>query len=57
MKLLNIIIQVTHTALMESDAGTQKFYTVVAVIATLFVGIVAYLIVLEGKIKKLEDKK
>ncbi len=52
--LVNQIVQ--HSNQMPDAAGTEKFYVVVAVIAILFVGMVAYLISLDKKIKNLENK-
>lgn len=43
-----------HSSNMPDAAGTGKFYVVVGVIAILFIGIVAYLVNLDVKIKKLE---
>ncbi|MFY8020133.1 MAG: CcmD family protein [Bacteroidia bacterium] len=53
----NIIFnQITKSAEQPDLAGTGKFYVVVGVIAILFLGITAYLISLDLKIKKLEKK-
>ncbi len=46
-----------HSSNMPDASGTGKFYVVVGVIAILFIGIVAYLISLDLKIKKLENEK
>ncbi len=55
-KFLNILLQVPHSSEMANAADTGKFYVVVGIIAVLFAGIVAYLISLDRKIKKLEGK-
>lgn len=52
--LLNIILQVQHTSGMADAESTGKFYVVVGVIAVIFAGIVAYLVSVDRKIKKLE---
>lgn len=52
--LLNIMLQVQHASEMADAESTGKFYVVVAVIAVIFAGIVAYLINVDRKIKKLE---
>lgn len=51
--LLTILLQ----AQVEVQPATEnKFEVVVAVVAVLFVGIVAYLISIDRKLKKLEEK-
>lgn len=52
--LLTVLLQQVHTTGMADAQSTQKFYVVVAVIATLFIGIVGYLISVDRKIKRLE---
>ena len=52
--LLNQITQ--RSSEMPDAPGTEKFYVVVGVIAILFIGIVAYLINLDKKMKELENK-
>lgn len=51
---LTVLLQQVHTSGMADAQSTEKFYVVVAVIATLFVGIVGYMISVDRKIKKLE---
>lgn len=45
-----------HSSQMPDAAGTDKFMVVVAVIAVLFLGIVGYMVSLDLKLKKLENK-
>jgi CcmD family protein len=52
--LSNILLQVQHTSEMADAQSTEKFYVVVAVIAVIFAGIVAYMVSVDRKIKKLE---
>lgn len=52
--ILNIILQMQHTAEMGDAQSTGKFYVVVGVIAVVFIGIVGYLISIDRKITKLE---
>lgn len=54
--LFNLIMQAQQAADAADAARTDKFMVVVAVIAVIFTGIVAYLISIDRKIKKLEDK-
>ena len=53
-QLLTILLQVPHSSEMADAASTDKFYVVVGVIAVLFAGIVAYLISIDRKLRKLE---
>jgi CcmD family protein len=48
--------QITKSAEQPDLAGDGKFFVVVAVMAVLFLGIVAYMVSLDLKIKKLEKK-
>lgn len=52
--LLSILLQQVHTSELANAQSTDKFYVVVSVIAVLFVGITAYLISLDRKLKNLE---
>jgi CcmD family protein len=52
--ILNIILQMQHTAEMGDAQSTEKFYVVVGVIAVIFIGIVGYLVSIDCKINKLE---
>jgi CcmD family protein len=52
--LLNILLQVQHSSEMADAQGSGKFYVVVGVIAVIFIGIVAYMVSVDRKIKKLE---
>ncbi len=55
MTLLNILLQMPQHASEMADAeSTHKFFVVVGVIAVLFAGIVAYLVSIDRKLKKLE---
>jgi len=58
MKLINSIYtigQVQESAAQAADAaGTGKFFVTVMVLSVIFIGIVAYLISIDRKIKKLE---
>jgi CcmD family protein len=54
--ILNIILQMQHTAEMGDAQSTGKFYVVIGVIAVIFIGIVGYLISIDRKISKLENK-
>lgn len=51
--LLSILLQ---AQVEVQPASTNKFEVVVAVVAVLFIGIVAYLVSIDRKLKKLEDK-
>ncbi len=51
--LNNIIAQGSHPDFMQSIG---KIYVVVAVIATVFIGIIIYLFSLQKKIKQLENQ-
>lgn len=57
MMLLSILIQVQQSAVQANAEDTHKFFVPVMVIAVIFLGIVAYMISLDRKIKKLENKK
>jgi CcmD family protein len=52
--LSNILLQVQHTSEIADAQSTGKFYVVVAVIAVIFAGIVAYMVSVDRKIKNLE---
>jgi hypothetical protein len=53
--ILNQIQQ--HSSNMPDAGDTGKFYVVVGVISILFLGIAAYLVSLDVKLKKLENEK
>jgi len=57
MMLLNILIQMQQSATLVNADDTHKFFVPVMVIAVIFIGIVVYLINLDRKIKKLEEKR
>jgi CcmD family protein len=46
-----------QSATLENAEDTHKFFVPVMVIAVIFIGIVVYLISIDRKIKKLEEKK
>lgn len=46
-----------HSSQMPDADGTGKFAVVIGVISVLFVGIAAYLFLMDRKLKKLEDKQ
>lgn len=48
------LAQAQETGIMYSNG---KIYVVVAVIATIFVGLAGYLVYLDKKISKIEDEK
>lgn len=50
---MQVLLQLQNEPLAQS---TQKFDVVIGVIALVFLGIVVYLIYLDKKLKKLEDK-
>lgn len=53
--MLNILLQVQQRSADMADAqGTGKIEVVVGVLAVIFAGIVAYMISVDRKIKKLE---
>ena len=47
----------TETAMADGMRADGKIYVVILVLATIFAGIIAFLIYLERKIKKLENKQ
>lgn len=53
---MRFIINQIQSSTMADAASTDKFEVVVAVIAVIFLGIVGYLISLDLKIKKQENK-
>jgi CcmD family protein len=55
--VLNILLQQIHTQELADAQSTQKFDVVIAVLAVIFVGIAGYLIYIDRKLKKIEDKK
>jgi hypothetical protein len=60
MKLLAIfllLLQSQHSADLANADDTHKFFVSVMVIGIIFIGIIVYMIVIDRKIKKLEDKK
>jgi CcmD family protein len=57
MMLLNIVLQMQQSASLGNAEDTHKFFVPVMVIAIIFIGIVVYLISIDRKIKKLEEKK
>jgi len=54
MKILNILLQQLEVA-QQSTQTQDKSFVVIGVIAVLFAGITTYLILIDRKIKKLED--
>lgn len=52
--VLPFLAQAQETGIMYSNG---KIYVVVAVIATIFVGLAGYLVYLDSKISKIEDEK
>ncbi len=59
-QLLNIfliLLQAQENAGMVDEMNTSKFIVPVFVIAIIFVGILAYLVMLDLRLRKLEDKK
>ena len=54
MTILNILLQQMEVA-QQVTPNNEKSFVVVAVIGVLFAGITTYLIILDRKIKKLED--
>lgn len=50
----NILLQVQEAPVLQA---TQKIEVVIGVIAVVFAGIVAYMISVDRRLKKLEDKK
>ncbi len=60
MVLLNIflvLLQMQHSSELGDAENTHKFFVPVMIIAIIFIGIVVYMISIDRKIKKLEDKK
>ena len=57
MMLLNILMQMQQSATLADASDTNKFFVPVMVIAVIFIGIVVYMISLDRKIKKLEERK
>ena len=57
MMLLNILLQMQQSAARSNAEDTHKFFVPVMVIAVIFIGIIVYLISIDRKIKKLEEKK
>ena len=55
--LLNILLQMQQSATLADASDTHKFFVPVMVIAVIFIGIVVYMISLDRKIKKLEERK
>ncbi len=49
--------QIQHTAEMPNATGTGKMEVVVAVISVIFIGIAVFMILLERRLKKLENNK
>lgn len=52
----NIGSVLLQTITTDTPQNAQKFEVVVAVIAVLFIGIVAYLVSIDRKLKKMENK-
>ncbi len=52
--ILNQVQQ--HSSQMPTAEGTDKYMVVIGVIAILFLGIAAYLVSIDLKLKKLEEK-
>lgn len=55
--LCNLLAQSQEVTLAEEMRSNGKIYVVVAVIVTIFAGIIFYLIRLDGKISRLEKNK
>lgn len=58
--LLNIflvLLQAQHSSDLANAENTHKFFVPVMVIAVIFIGIIVYMISIDRKIKKLEEKK
>jgi uncharacterized membrane protein len=64
--LLTLLLSIAATAAMAQEQGTEmadvmrsngKIYVVVLVLATIFAGIIAYLVRIDRKLKKLENNK
>ncbi|MEI8280621.1 MAG: CcmD family protein [Bacteroidota bacterium] len=49
--------QTSDAAMADGLRANGKIYVVVLVLATIFAGIIAFLVYLDRKIKKLENKK
>ncbi len=49
--------QTSDAAMADGLRSNGKIYVVVLVLATIFAGIIAFLVYLDRKIKKLENKK
>lgn len=48
--------QVTEPAMADNMRSEGKIYVVITVIAVVFICVAAYLIIIDRKVKKLEDK-
>ncbi len=46
----------SHAGIMDAFEGNDKIYVVVLVLATIFAGIIAFLVYLERKMSRLEKK-
>jgi hypothetical protein len=60
MKLLTlflVLLQAQQSAGLANAEDTHKFFIPVMVIGVIFIGIITYMIIIDRKIKKLEDKK
>ena len=57
MMLLNILLQMQQSATLGNAEDTHKFFVPVMVIAVIFIGITVYMISIDRKINKLEEKK
>lgn len=57
LHIMIMLLQVQHSSEMANAEDTHKFFVPVMVIAVLFIGIVIYMIMIDRKIKKLENKK
>jgi len=55
--LINSTILSAQTEMADTMRSNGKIYVVVTVLATIFAGIFAYLVILDRKISKLEKEK
>jgi CcmD family protein len=57
LNILMVLLQMQQSATLGNAEDTHKFFVPVMVIAVIFIGIVVYLISIDRKLKKLEEKK
>ncbi len=55
--ILSVQAMAQQIEMADEMRGSGKIYVVVAVLALIFIGIVAYLFSIDRKLKTLEDKK